>query len=222
MRWRTEIALPGLSLSSHPHRDPLFQAAKCVLYLPGCVGTREIARARIEVDLMPETRPLPKLVSTELKHWVKKRCLLGPRRSHRSCLCGEEDAVLHKAGPSDFVEWRQRCHPFQLVVLGSEITKFWWTLLVFAFEPMLVPCYALHLIHASCPLILSVSTRCLCLFEMGKPDLERASDTVESGCESKLTVHAFALLTRILASWFSLLARSDGWRAFGLSPHPQH
>ena len=104
MRWRTEISLPSLSLSSHPHRDPLFQAAKCVLYLPGCVGTREIARARIEVDLMPETRPLPKLVSTELKHWVKKQCLLGPRRSHCSCLCSKEDAVLHKADPSDFVE----------------------------------------------------------------------------------------------------------------------
>lgn len=87
MRWSTEIALPSLSLSSHPHRDLLFKAAKCVLYLPGCVGTREMERARIEVDLMPETRPLPKLVSTELKHWVKKRFLLGPRRSHYSYLC---------------------------------------------------------------------------------------------------------------------------------------
>lgn len=67
MRWYTEIALPSLSPSSHPHRDLLFKAAKCVLYLPGCVGTREIERARIEVDLTPETRPRPKLVSSEAK-----------------------------------------------------------------------------------------------------------------------------------------------------------
>lgn len=73
MRWYTEIALP----SSLSHRDLLFKAAKCVLYLPGCVGTREIERARIEVDLMPETRPLLRLVSIELKHVVKKRVLLG-------------------------------------------------------------------------------------------------------------------------------------------------
>lgn len=79
MRRYTEIGLPGLGLSSPPHRDLLFKAAKCVLYLPGCVGTREIERARIEVDLVPETRSLLRLVSTELKHWVKKRFLLGSR-----------------------------------------------------------------------------------------------------------------------------------------------
>lgn len=72
MRWCTEIVLPGLSLSSHAHRDPLFKAAKCVLYLPGCVGTREIERASIEVDLVPGTRPLLRLVSIELEHGAKE------------------------------------------------------------------------------------------------------------------------------------------------------
>lgn len=79
MRRYTEIVLPSLSLRSPPHRDLLFKAAKCVLYLPGCVGTREIERARIEVDLVPETRSLPRLASTELKHRVKRPFLLGPR-----------------------------------------------------------------------------------------------------------------------------------------------
>lgn len=111
MRWHTEIALPSLSPSSHPHRDLLLKAAKCVLYLPGCVGTREIERARIEVDLMPETRPLPKLVSSELTRWVKKQFLFGPRRSHCSYLCSGEDAVLHKVGPSDFVKTKMSTIP---------------------------------------------------------------------------------------------------------------
>lgn len=77
MRWYTEIVVAGLSFRSHAHRGPLLKAAKCVLYLPGCVGTREIERARIEVDPMPETRPLLRLVSTELKPLLKKRFLLG-------------------------------------------------------------------------------------------------------------------------------------------------
>lgn len=79
MRRYTEIVLPSLSLRSPPHRDLLFKAAKCVLYLPGCVGTRETERARFEVDLVPETRSRPRLASTELKRWVKRPFLLGPR-----------------------------------------------------------------------------------------------------------------------------------------------
>lgn len=119
MRWYTEIALPSLSPSSHPHRDLLFKAAKCVLYLPGCVGTREIERARIEVDLTPETRPRPKLVSSELKRWVKKRFLLGPRHSRCSYLCSVEDAVLHKVGPSDFVKTEMSTIPARCSGVGD-------------------------------------------------------------------------------------------------------
>lgn len=81
MRRYTEIVLLGLSWSSPPHRDLLFKVAKCVLYLPGCVGTREIERARIEVDLVPETSSPLRLVRTELKHRIKKRFLLGPRHA---------------------------------------------------------------------------------------------------------------------------------------------
>lgn len=79
MRRYTELVLPGLSSSSPPHRDLLFKAAKCGLYLPGCVGTREIERAGIEVDLVPETRSLLKLVSTEA---LGKEMLLVRAQTH--------------------------------------------------------------------------------------------------------------------------------------------
>lgn len=88
-----------------------------------------------------------------------------------------------------FARWRQRCHPFQLIVLGPGITKFCELSL----------CLLLSL-HWSCA---GLASDVYC----GKPDLENIRYCVSHSWwsldmnPSRLSM-AFELLTGILASWF--------------------
>lgn len=67
-----EIVLPTPDLVSHRHRGSVFEVVKCVLCLPGCVGTKENRGPRIKVDLIPGTSLLRREVSVKPKEQGKE------------------------------------------------------------------------------------------------------------------------------------------------------